>query len=193
MRSLARLLLVLGLGALIAARSEASEAERELASFRVLDGFEVRLFATEDEGAVKPIAIRFDARGRLWVVGSTVYPQLRPGEVADDKVTILEDTDGDGRADRSTVFAGGFLVPLGLELGDQGAYVSSATELIHVRDRDGDGRADERRVVFRGFGTGDAHQTINSFVWGPSGELMFSQGLHANSRVETPWGLAELR
>ncbi len=170
-----------------------AETERERASFQVLDGFDIQLFASEQQGAVKPIAIRFDARGRLWVVGSTVYPQLRPGETANDKITILEDTDGDGRADRSTVFADGLLIPLGMELGDQGAYVASATELLHFRDRDGDGRADERRVVLRGFGTGDAHQTINSFAWGPSGELMISQGLHAQSRVETPWGLAELR
>ena len=175
------------------AAADPDDPANEQASFKVLDGFDVQLFASESDGAVKPVAIRFDARGRLWVVGSTVYPQLRPGEVANDKVTILEDTDHDGRADRTTVFADGFLIPLGLELGDQGAYVSSATELIHVRDRDGDGRADERRVVLRGFGTGDAHQTINSFTWGPSGELMISQGLHAQSRIETPWGLAELR
>jgi len=173
--------------------SDPDDPASEKASFKILDGFDVQLFASEREGAVKPVAIRFDAQGRLWMVGSTVYPQLRPGEIANDKVTILEDTDRDGRADRTTVFADGFLIPLGLELGDQGAYVSSATELIHVRDRDGDGRADERRVILRGFGTGDAHQTINSFTWGPSGELMISQGLHAYSRVETPWGLAELR
>ncbi len=191
-------LLLLVAGLLVAlsgfgAVSSEVEADVERASFKVLDGFEVQLFASEREGAIKPIAIRFDADGRLWVVGSTVYPQVRPGEVADDKVTILEDTDHDGRADRTTVFAGGLMAPLGLELGDRGAYVASATELVHVRDTDGDGRADERRVVLRGFGTGDAHQTINSFAWGPSGELMISQGLHAISRVETPWGLSELR
>ncbi|MGE3309012.1 MAG: PVC-type heme-binding CxxCH protein [Limisphaerales bacterium] len=167
--------------------------EIERASFKVLEGFDVQLFASEKEGAIKPIAIRFDAAGRLWMVGSTAYPQIRPGETANDKVTIFEDTDGDGRADRSTVFADGLMLPLGLELGDRGAYVASATELVHVRDTDGDGRADERRVVLRGFGTGDAHQTINSFAWGPGGELMISQGLHAISRIETPWGLSELR
>ncbi len=169
------------------------DPELERASFKVLDGFDVQLFATEKEGAIKPIAIRFDAAGRLWVVGSTAYPQIRPGETANDKVTILEDTDGDGRADRTTVFADHLMLPLGLELGDRGAYVASATELVHVRDSNGDGRADERRVVLRGFGTGDAHQTINSFAWGPGGELMISQGLHAISRIETPWGLSELR
>jgi putative heme-binding domain-containing protein len=173
--------------------ARAAEPADELASFKVLDGFEVSLFATEREGAIKPIALRFDPDGRLWIAGSTVYPQLVPGQKANDRVTILEDTDGDGRADRTTVFADDLLIPLGLEIGDGGAYVGSATELLHLRDTDGDGRADERRVVLRGFGTGDTHQTINSFAWGPGGELMFSQGLHANSRVETPWGLAELR
>ncbi len=180
-----------GAGAVTAADPDSPETEQ--ASFRVLEGFEVRLFASEREGAVKPIALRFDANGRMFVVGSTAYPQIKPGEVPNDKVTLLEDTDRDGRADRSSVFVDGLQLPLGLEVGDRGVWVSSATELVQARDLDGDGRADDRRVVLRGFGTGDAHQTINSFAWGPSGELMFSQGLHANSRVETPWGLAELR
>ena len=61
-----------------------------------------------------------------------------------------------------------------------------------LKDTDGNGKADERRVVLRGFGTGDAHQNLNSFFWGPGGELMFSQGLHAFSRVETPWGIERL-
>ncbi|MCC6235201.1 MAG: hypothetical protein IT580_21335, partial [Verrucomicrobiales bacterium] len=169
------------------------DAEAELASFRVLEGFEISLFATEREGAVKPIQIRFDPAGRLWLVGSTTYPQIVPGEVPNDHVIRLEDTDGDGRADQRTVFADGLMIPTGLELGDGGVYVGAATELLHLRDADGDGRADQRRVVLRGFGTGDAHQTLNSLVWGPCGELMMSQGLHANSRVETPWGIAELR
>lgn len=171
----------------------AGDAEAERASFRVLDGFEVTLFATEREGAVKPIQLRFDPDGRLWVVGSTTYPQVVPGEPADDRVTMLEDTDGDGRADRHTVFAGGLQIPTGLEWGHGGVYVGAATELLHFRDTNGDGRADSRQVVLRGFGTGDSHQTLNSLAWGPSGELMFSQGLHVNSRVETPWGVAELR
>ena len=141
---------------------------------------------------VKPIQSRFDARGRLWVVGSTVYPQLEPGQVPNDKVIILEDTDGDGRADKTTVFADGLFIPTGIEIGDGGCYVGNSTELLHLRDTDGDGKADERRVVLRGFGTGDNHQNINSFAWSPGGELWFSQGLHAHSRVETPWGVEKL-
>lgn len=164
----------------------------ELASFQIAEGFEVNLFASENDGVVKPIQIRFDPRGRLWVIGSTVYPQIEPGQVPNDKVLVLEDTDGDGRCDKTAVFADGLMIPTGLELGDGGVYVGHGTELLFLKDTDGDGKADERRVVLRGFGTGDNHQNINSFRWGPGGELWFSQGLHTRSHVETPWGIAHL-
>ncbi len=194
----------------------------ELASFKLAPGFEVNLWATEKDGVVKPIQMRWDERGRLWVIGSATYPQIMPGEEANDKVIILEDTDGDGRADRSTVFADGLMIPTGLEIAPPGAqgsggrgqesgktsaanltpdsrpltpaaaYIGEGTKLWLMTDRDGDGKADERQVVLRGFGTGDNHQNINSFRWSPSGELVFCQGLHANSRVETPWGVTRL-
>lgn len=164
----------------------------ELASFGLAPGFEIHLFASERDGVVKPIQSRFDARGRLWVIGSTVYPQLKPGDVPNDKVVILEDTDGDGRADRSTVFADGLMIPTGIEITRDGCLVGNSTELLRLRDTDGDDRADVREVVFRGFGTGDNHQNLNSFQWGPAGELWFSQGLHSYSRVETPWGIERL-
>ncbi|MHB8519556.1 MAG: PVC-type heme-binding CxxCH protein [Limisphaerales bacterium] len=171
---------------------ERDDPAAELASFQVADGFEVNLFASEKDGVTKPIQIRFGARGRLWVIGSTVYPQLLPGQIPNDKVLILEDRDGDGRCDQTTVFADGLMIPTGLELGDGGVYVGQGTELLFLKDTDGDGKADERRVLLRGFGTGDAHQMINSFLFGPGGELWFSQGLHIRSHVETPWGLAHL-
>jgi len=158
------------------------------------DGFEANLFASEADGVVKPIQIRFDARGRLWVIGSSVYPQIEPGQEPNDKVLILEDTDGDGRSDKTTVFADGLMIPTGLEtLADgSGCYVGHGTELLLLRDTDGDGRADQREIVLRGFGTGDNHQNINSFAWGPGGELWFCQGLHAHARVETPFGIVKL-
>jgi putative heme-binding domain-containing protein len=166
----------------------------ELASFKIAAGFEANVFASEADGVVKPIQIRFDARGRLWVIGSTVYPQIAPGQEPNDKVLILEDTDGDGRSDKTTVFADGLMIPTGLEtLADgSGCYVGHGTELLLLKDRNGDGKADTREVVLRGFGTGDNHQNINSFAWGPSGELWFCQGLHSHARVETPFGLVKL-
>jgi putative heme-binding domain-containing protein len=166
----------------------------ELSSFRIAPGFEVNLFASETNGVVKPIQCRWDARGRLWVIGSTVYPQIQPGEAPDDKVVILEDTDHDGRADKTTVFARGLMIPTGIELdGDaRGCYLGEGTQLLHLRDTNGDGVSDEKTVVLRGFGTGDNHQNINSFRWSPGGELYFCQGLHARARVETPFGIVGL-
>ncbi|MEW6157139.1 MAG: PVC-type heme-binding CxxCH protein [Verrucomicrobiota bacterium] len=164
----------------------------ELASFQIADGFQVNLFASEKDGVVKPIQIRFDARGRLWVIGSTVYPQIEPGQTPDDKVLVLEDTDRDGRADKTTVFADGLHIPTGLELGHGGVYVGHGTELLFLRDTNGDNKADERRTLLRGFGTGDNHQNINSFHWGPGGELWMCQGLHIHSNVETPFGVVRL-
>jgi len=177
---------------LCAGAADADSPAAELASFQIADGFEVNLFASETNGVVKPIQIRFDARGRLWVIGSTVYPFIQPGQKPDDKVVVLEDSDQDGRADKTTVFADGLMIPTGLEVIDNGCYVGHGTELLLLRDTDGDGRADERRVVLRGFGTGDNHQNINSFMWGEGGELYFCQGLHIRSHVETPWGLTSL-
>lgn len=166
--------------------------EEERASFRAMEGFEVNLFASEADGVVKPVQIRWDERGRLWAVCIPAYPHLEPGRRPGDFLLVCEDTDGDGRADRFTRFAEGLLMPGGIEFGDGGVYVCDATQLVHLRDTDGDGRADARRVVLSGFGTGDTHQLINSPVWSPEGDLWFGQGLHIVSRVETPWGVARL-
>src|SRR5258706_135328 len=95
-------------------------------------------------------------------------------------------------ADAVKSFADGLMIPTGLELTNDGAYVGHGPELLLLRDTDGDDRADERTVVLRGFGTGDNHQNINSFTWSPSGELWMCQGLHILSRVETVYGLVEL-
>lgn len=177
---------------LLAQPAEDRSAEAELASFTVLPEFEVNLFASEANGVVKPIQIRFDPRGRLWVIGSTVYPQLEPGQKPDDKILILEDTDRDGRADKTTVFADGLMIPTGIELGHGGVYLGHGTDLLFLKDTDGDDKADEREVLFRGFGTGDNHQNINSFTFGPGGELWMCQGLHTHSNVETAYGIKRL-
>ncbi len=90
--------------------------EAELKSFTVLDGFEVSLFASEKDGVNKPISMRWDELGRLWVITAKSYPQPEPGEVADDKVLILEDTKHAGHVDKVTVFADGLRMPMGIEL-----------------------------------------------------------------------------
>ncbi|HSH96132.1 MAG TPA: PVC-type heme-binding CxxCH protein [Roseimicrobium sp.] len=166
--------------------------DQELASMKIRPEFQVNLFASETDGIVKPIQMRWDERGRLWVACTVSYPQIKPGEKANDYIMVCEDTDGDGRADKFTKFAEGLFMPTGLELGNGGVYVAQGTELLFLRDTDGDGKADERRVLLGGFGTADSHQMINCISWGFGGELWFTQGHHIYSRVETPYGVERL-
>ncbi|QDV32394.1 PVC-type heme-binding CxxCH protein [Tautonia plasticadhaerens] len=161
------------------------EAERQ--SFEVLDGFEASLWAAEPL-VYKPIQMNWDEHGRLWVACSSTYPQLQPGQEANDRILVLEDADGDGTADTSTVFAEGLLIPTGILPGDGGCYVANSTEILHLADLDGDGKADTRRVVLSGFGTEDTHHIIHTFRWGYDGLFYFNQSVYIHSHVETPFG-----
>jgi len=164
------------------------DVAKELAAFSVADGFEVNLFAS-DPMIANPIQMHWDNRGRLWVVGSAVYPHIEPGQVSRDSITVLEDTDGDGVADTSTIFADNLLIPTGIAVGDGGVYVANSTEILHLRDTDGDLRADDSRVVLSGFGTEDTHHLIHSFRWGYDGFLYFNQAIYIHSHVETRMAL----
>jgi putative heme-binding domain-containing protein len=166
--------------------------EAELRSFTAAEGFSVNLFASEADGVVKPLQMRWDDAGQLWVLCAPTYPHLDPGARPGDYILVCRDTDGDGRADRFSKFAQGLFIPMGIEFGAGGVYLAEGSELVHLRDTDGDGRADAREVVLSGFGTADTHQMINGLELGPGGELWFTQGHHVYSRVETPWGLARL-
>src|SRR3954453_12714846 len=167
------------------------DPEVERKTFIVAPGFEVNLFAA-DPLLAKPIQMNFDAQGRLWVASSEVYPQIMPGQKANDKILILEDTDGDGKAEKTTVFADKLLIPTGVEPGDGGAYVANSTELLHLSDTDGDGKADKRRVVLSGFGTEDTHHILHTLRWGPDGMLYFNQLIYIHSHLETPHGVRRL-
>ncbi len=163
----------------------------ERQSFQVADGFEVSLFAA-DPLLAKPIEMAFGADGRLWVASSEVYPQVKPGQQVDDKVLVLEDGDGDGKADKTTIFARGLLIPTGVEPGDGGVYVANSTEIVFLKDTDGDGKADFRRVMLSGFGTEDTHHIVHTFRWGPDGMLYFNQSVYIHSHIETPYGVRRL-
>ncbi len=166
--------------------------EAELRSFTAAAGFAVNLFASEADGIIKPLQMRWDDSGRLWVLCTPTYPHIEPGAKPGDYILVCEDTNGDGRADKFTRFAENLLVPMGLEFGEGGVYVAEGSELVHLRDTDRDGKADARTVVLSGFGTADAHQMINGLERGPGGELWFTQGHHVYSRVETTRGVARL-
>lgn len=164
----------------------------EMAAMKLADETAVNLYAADPDFR-KPIQINFDSRGRLWVASSEVYPQIEPGQVANDKIVILEDADRDGVAEKSTVFADGLLIPTGV-IPDQhgGAYVAASTELLHYSDTNGDGVADVKKVVFSGFGTEDTHHLLHTLRWGPDGCLYFNQSIYIHSHIETAYGTRHL-
>jgi putative membrane-bound dehydrogenase-like protein len=127
-------------------------ADAELAGFVIPEGFEMNLWASEPM-LHKPVQMNWDAQGRLWVVCSSTYPQIKPGEQAIDEVVVLEDTNHDGKADKSTVFADGLQIPTAVMPADGGCYVANSTEILFLKDTDGDGKADTRQTVLSGFGT----------------------------------------
>ncbi|HEY6168947.1 MAG TPA: PVC-type heme-binding CxxCH protein, partial [Verrucomicrobiae bacterium] len=167
----------------------------ELKAFNIDPRFDVNLFASEEQfpDLAKPIQMRWDTRGRLWVSCSTTYPQVTPGAEPNDKIIIIEDTDGNGRADKCSVFATGLHIPLSFEFGDGGLYVSEQPSMTFLKDTDGDGKADVRRMIYTGFGTEDSHHSLHDFTWTPEGDLIFRESIFHHSSVETPYGPVRAR
>src|SRR3989442_14880277 len=160
-----------------------AEAQRK---FTVPAGFEVRLFASEPD-VINPVAMIWDERGRLWVLELYEYPLgARKGQKPRDRVKILEDTDGDGKADKVTVFVDGLNLATGLQLGNGGVYVGQAPDLLFFEDTDGDDHADKKTVLKTGFGLDDRHELLNGFIWGPDGWLYMTQGVFTHSKVRNP-------
>src|SRR5258708_4871199 len=121
------------------------------------------------------------------------YPQYVPGSPPNDKILILEDTDGDGTADKCTVFADGLYLPTGFEFGDGGVYVAAQPNMMFLKDSKGGDHADTREVILHGFGTGDSHHAMHAFVWSPEGALHFQEGIFHRTNCETPWGVVRQR
>lgn len=129
-------------------------------------GFEVKLFAAEPEIA-KPLCMAWDHRGRLWIAESTDYPNnLKPLGTGDDRIKICEDTDGDGRADKFTIFADKLSIPTSITFSNGGVILLSAPNVLFLKDNDGDDRADERKVLFTGWGTRDTHAGPSNLHYG---------------------------
>src|SRR5688500_351185 len=112
--------------------------EESAKTIKLPKGFEARLFASEPE-VVNPVAMTWDERGRLWVLELYEYPKGAPkGEKGRDRIKIREDTDADGKADKATVFADGYLLATGLLLGNGGVYLGVAPDLLFLEDTNGD-------------------------------------------------------
>jgi putative membrane-bound dehydrogenase-like protein len=164
-------------------------------------GFSVTLFAGEPD-IHQPIAFCFDHRGRLWVVEAYTYPRRHPekgpvipanpdrkvgGDRPGDKIIIFEDTDGDGKFDKRTVFMEGLNLVSGIEVGFGGVWVGAAPYLLFIpHDEQTDKPAGAPKILLDGWGWQDTHETLNSFIWGPDGWLYGCHGVFTHSRVGKP-------
>jgi putative heme-binding domain-containing protein len=127
------------------------------------------------------------------VASSEAYPMIEVGQAMPDKVIVLEDTNQDGTADKSTVFADGLLIPTGVAPGNGGVYVAQSTDLLFLQDTDGDGKADRRERVLSGFGTEDTHHNLHTLLFGPDGRLYMNQSVYTRTDTETPYGVVRLK
>ncbi|KAA5539716.1 c-type cytochrome [Roseiconus nitratireducens] len=173
--------------------AEGLAPDQAAAQMMVPDGFSVDLIASEPE-LTQPIAMCFDARGRIWVVEGHTYPTKAPDGEGQDRVLILEDTDGDGTFDSRKVFTEGLNLASGIEVGFGGVFIGAAPQLLFIPDADRDDVPDgPPEVLLDGWGYEDTHETLNSFTWGPDGWLYGCHGVFTHSRVGKPGTADEQR
>jgi putative heme-binding domain-containing protein len=162
--------------------TEARTPEEERLGFELPEGFEIQLFASEPDIG-KPLNIAFDAQGRLWVTQSYEYPfPAEPGE-GSDRLSILEDTDGDGKADKFTHFEDTLNIPIGVLPVNDETFAYSIPNLYRFSDTDGDQHADHSEVVLGAFGHRDTHGMVNNLTRGYDGWVYTCHGFTNTSTI----------
>ena len=171
--------------------------EESMKLIQVPVDFEVKLFAAEPD-ITNPISMAWDEKGRLWIVESVDYPNtfIETDGAANDRIKICEDTDGDGKADKFTVFADSLNIPTSIVFANGGVIISQAPNMVFLKDTDGDDKADVREKLITGWGTFDTHAGPSSLkygldnkIWGTVGysgfngkvndqQMKFGQGLY---------------
>lgn len=151
-------------------------------------GFKAYAFAGEPD-VKQPIAFTIDDKGRLWVVENYTYPHRQPEGKGTDRILVLEDTDGDHKFDRRTVFYEGLNMASGIEYGFGGVFVGAPPWLLHIPMKEENGipkAAGEPKILLEGFAWHDTHEMLNSFQWGPDGWLYGCHGVFTHSHVKRP-------
>jgi putative membrane-bound dehydrogenase-like protein len=154
----------------------ALEVEDSQALSMVPEGFELQFFVGEPD-IINPMAFAWDERGRLFVVESVDYPHgMREDGKGNDRISMCEDTDGDGRANHCKVFADGLNIPTGLTAVDGGWIVAQAPHFLFLKDTTGDGKADVRRVLNSVWGTRDTHAGPSNLRYGHDNRIWGAVG-----------------
>jgi mono/diheme cytochrome c family protein/glucose/arabinose dehydrogenase len=172
-------------------KNEYLYGEEALNTLSTPEGYQIELFASEKEfpDLANPVQLSFDNKGRLWVAVMPTYPHYRAGDPKpSDKLLILEDTDGDNKADKQTIFADDLHIPAGFEFAPEGVYISQGTNLKLYTDTNGDDKADKVEIVLSGFDDHDTHHVISAFCADPSGAIFMGEGVFLHTNVETPYG-----
>jgi putative membrane-bound dehydrogenase-like protein len=183
-------------------------AQKLVAGMKLQDGFQVELIAAEPE-VRQPIAFCFDERGRMWVAEAFSYPNRQPEGQGKDRISIFEDSDGNGSFETKKTFCEGLNLVSGIEVGFSGVWVGAAPYLLFI-PRDGDKPLPSSRaipgpskttntpnaqvpglnftahILLDGWGYQDTHETLNSFTWGPDGWLYGNQGVFTQSHIGKP-------
>lgn len=169
-------------------------AEAAAKSLVVPKGMKATLFAGEPMVS-QPMALTTDARGRVWVVENFSYPKwITDGSRGRDRVVILEDTDGDGRADKRKVFADGLANVSGIALGAGGVWLAATPNLSFIPDADGDDKPDgPLKVVLDGWDLKARHNVVSSLRFGPDGWLWGCNGILGNAEIGVPGTPADKR
>lgn len=162
--------------------TEARTPEEEKAGFKLPEGFEVQLYASEPDIG-KPINIAFDASGRLWVTQSFEYPFAATPGKGKDRLSILDDTDHDGRADKFTHYDDTLNIPIGIQPFNDGAATFSIPNIMFFKDTDGDGKPDHQQKLYGPFEYRDTHGMVNNFTDGYDGWIYGCHGFTNRSNV----------
>lgn len=159
--------------------------EEEQKLFKLPGGFEIQLVAAEPD-IQKPLNMAFDEKGRIWVTCSVEYPYAAPlDKPGRDSIRVLEDTDGDGRFEKVSIFADGLNIPIGIYPWKGGCVAYSIPDITHFEDTDGDGKCDKRTKLYGPFDhTRDTHGMCNAFRRGFDGWVYACHGFNNDSHVK---------
>ncbi|MEQ9217969.1 MAG: DUF6807 family protein [Cyclobacteriaceae bacterium] len=178
------------------ARQEGRDAkflnpEEAVEAMTIKEGYHVNAWAGEPM-ITQPIAFCWDHKGRLWIAENRDYETRQTGfsSSGDSRILILEDTNGDGKADSRKVFLEGIPFPSAIAVGFDGIFLAAPPNLLFVPDKNKDDKADMEDIEVRltGWGIRDRHETINSLHWGPDGWLYGLEGFATPSKIRKPVG-----